>query len=786
MPRLTALSTIVAAAVGLAGLGTATAGARILNAEGVLPPGQSGFVSIPGVAAGTGSPHLYDQQPLFIDFKRKPFQMDQPGTTETVKPGVTITRDAFGVPAVRGDSDVDAWYGAGYAVAQDRLFQLDAFRHATQGRLAELTGKDALPDDLIARRDYYTPAERDAMFAALPAALRARTEAYRDGINAWISHVQANPQDLPGEYPATGTTLSPWTVQDTISVGIFLARTVPSGDGQELRNLRAVQDSGKPAVLDALVPLRLPGQLSTVPRANGYFSQGPRLTARQERAARTRSLRFAATLPKTPPAAAGAASRKAQLAPGRLGRVGGSSMFAVREPGGRAVLFNGPQLGYSVPELFVELEVHAPGLDVRGVTAAGVPVIGIGHNNDVAWGITSGLSDDDDLYAEKLVPGQPEQYYFKGQVRQMDCRDEVFTYKSPPTDLLGGTVTPPGTKTERICRTVHGPVQSRQGDVAYARRYAIFGHEIETLAGLADVNAAHSLADVEAGVRKLTWNENLMAADSGGNIGYWHPGLLQLRPRAYDQRLPLPGTGEAEWPGLVDRAKLPRVVNPKQGWLANWNNVPSQGWTSGDGESSERITGQFHRVGWLMRLVRKLSKAPSFEAAKQTVRLEGTTAQQRPLAGTQLRRAAKGATGPAAAVLRTLLAWSGNYTATDAAGTVDPGVATWEAFKEQAARRAVAPLGAGAALFEAKPGNSHAFDNTDKEAYALRTLTPAGYRKAAAATFAQLAKDFGTEDPARWRSPRAMYKIAAQGAGQPPPLPFFDRGTWEQVVEVGP
>ncbi len=233
---------------------------------------------------------------------------------------------------------------------------------------------------------------------------------------------------------------------------------------------------------------------------------------------------------------------------------------------------------------------------------------------------------------------------------------------------------------------------------------------------------------------------------------------------------------------------MPHVINPKQGWLANWNNIPSQGWTTGDGESTERVTGQFHRVGWLMRVVRGLHglRAPTFADAGNAVKRAGSTAQQRPLASARLKRAAKGADGDAAKVLGTILAWDGDYVATDAAGTVDPGVATWEAFKTEAATIAVAPFAAGAKEFEDRPGSSHAFDVTDKEAYALRTLTPAGYRAAAVAAAAKLAERFGSPDATKWREPRTMYRITAQGGQQAPPLPFFDRGTWEQVVELGP
>ncbi len=84
----------------------------------MLPPGQSGYVSIPGVADGTGSPHLTDQTPLFIDFRLRPFGFDQPAdSTETPAAGVTIERDSFGIPSVTGETDYDAWFGVGYAAA---------------------------------------------------------------------------------------------------------------------------------------------------------------------------------------------------------------------------------------------------------------------------------------------------------------------------------------------------------------------------------------------------------------------------------------------------------------------------------------------------------------------------------------------------------------------------------------------------------------------------------------------------------------------------------------------
>ena len=157
---------------------SALAAAGVRSAESVLPPGQSGFVP---PDEGTENPHLTDQVALFESFAFKPAGFDQPGSVESPRAGVTITRDAYGVPNVRAGSADDAWFGVGYAVAQDRLVELELFRRSTRGRLAEVLGEGRLASDIVARRDFYTPAELRAQIRGLPAALRARFESYAGG-----------------------------------------------------------------------------------------------------------------------------------------------------------------------------------------------------------------------------------------------------------------------------------------------------------------------------------------------------------------------------------------------------------------------------------------------------------------------------------------------------------------------------------------------------------------------------------------------------------------------------
>ena len=775
--------------------------ADVLQAEAVLPPGQSGYVSIPGVASGTGSPHLTDQTSLFTNFQLRPFGFDQPATSrETPASGVTIERDAYGVPSITGSGDREAWFGVGYAAAEDRLFELELFRRAGEGRLAEILGSSYLDDDLIARRDYYTDAEVDAMVSQVPAQLQDRLAAYRDGINAYIDYLSTHPTEIPGEFIALGVPLSDWKIRDSARIGILLARTVPSGDGNELENAQVLSQVGRKG-FNRLAPVRTDTSIATIPKREGVFESQPGRTRRDERRGFRRSRDFlngidlaGASGPGTlaSPADAAAVEPARGEAPGAdLARIlphGGSFMWAISDKKHkRGYLFNGPQLGFAIPELFFEFELHSPTQDVRGVSAAGLPLVGIGHNGDLAWGFTSGLSDEDDLFAVKTTGN--ESYEFKGRSVPMDCRNEVFDYNTPATsipDLITDPGLPSGSVTERICRTSQGPVQFRGDGVAYARRYAIWNRELETLTGLSALNDARNVKAADRALRQVTWNENVMAVDSKGKIGYWHPGLHPLRSRRWDERLPFPGDGRAEWRGLLPRKKDPHVVNPKRNWLVNWNNPPSVGWTNGDGPARERLNGDFHRVRLIQSLVRKVAKRPTYQRSREIEFTSGSTAQQFRFVDRKKLRAAKRRRGGIAAdTIAELMRWDGNYTRTAADGTIDPGVSIWEEFKSQLEAIVLAPYGPAIKPLAGATSTSHEYDITPGEALALRELRPRAYAKAAERTGEALSRRFGSPSPTAWRAPRLMYDVTAQGAAAPPDLPFFDRGTWTQSLEMG-
>ena len=214
----------------------------------------------------------------------------------------------------------------------------------------------------------------------------------------------------------------------------------------------------------------------------------------------------------------------------------------------------------------------------------------------------------------------------------------------------------------------------------------------------------------------------------------------------------------------------PRRDQPTQGWLANWNNLPSAGWTSGDGTARKRTDGAFFRAGLLFPLVRALARKPTFAGLQDLIHRSGTTAQQFPVARGRLAAAARGLrSGRAATVLGVLLRWDGSYARTAPDGTVDARRGDVGGLPRPA--RAPDPLWLGpgvgwladeGALGFLHPGYHagapyHYFDASHLQSYALRTQRRPSYRIAAERAFDALAQRFGSTDPAKWRIPRPMF-----------------------------
>lgn len=516
---------------------------------------------------------------------------------------ITIVRDGYGVPHVHADSRDALSYGAGYALAQDRLWQMHLFRHIAKGRLSEILGPVVVDIDKSVRFMTYTADERARRFATYPAEIRSGLEAFARGINAWIDEVNGDPTKLPFEFAEFGELpIADWTVDDSVALADVLILSFGAGGGSELRYAALLEslierhgEAQGREMFDDLIRTDDPDAARTIPDDVAW--EGTPTGARAAEAEARRGLEGDARLSlegsgggsgggdpvagllaqlELIPDASKAARKSAWLERGlqtiRAIFSFGSNAQLVDEnlsETGNTLQTGGPQVGYMVPQWLADFGLHGDGIDVTGMTFAGAgPAVLIGRGPGYAWTTTTGSSDLTDTYVEQLAEGDSRAYVFNGEEEPMECRTETYTFRGAPFDE------------QEICRTRHGPVTAfdEANGVAYSIRYAWFNREGQTLEGFFGFNFAHSLEDYATSANTLASNHNMFYSDDQGESGYWTPGNHPVRADGVDLRLPQDGTGSSEWQGLRPIEDVPHAVNPERGWLANWNNQPAAGW----------------------------------------------------------------------------------------------------------------------------------------------------------------------------------------------------------------
>lgn len=490
-----------------------------------------------------------------------------------------VTRDAFGVPKIEASSPVKAYEGLGYAVAQDRLWQMELARRMATGRMAEI-------DPALRRTDESTlrtaPTEAGVrrQFAALSEATRNCFEAYAEGVNRAIAERKAD-GTLPPGYAEAGIEPEPWTPMDSAQIGIVLMRRFGTGGAGELRALALLEyfktqkvKGRELDVLDDLAWNNDPLSIPTLSPEDDKVKPRPVIFPAWTRA---QTLAQWNELPKPnllelAGAVASVQQDERQLVAARLGIADHWGSYAVvagprRSKSGRPILLGAPQMGHSTPSVVHEVALRAPGLQVNGMNVPGIPMIAIGFTPQIAWTLTSGVADIEDIVATRIKDGKLE----RGEL----ATDE-FVRK-----LRGG-----GTYTFSRQRTMHGPVilNSPSAGVVMSVRSALHGRElsgVEAVLAIKDFRQGQAGSPLSA-AKGAAPSFNVFYAAVDGRIGWRYAGLVPLRAPGFDPRLPLPDRPETDWRGFVPFSQMPSVENPASGLIANWNNKPASWWPNGD------------------------------------------------------------------------------------------------------------------------------------------------------------------------------------------------------------
>ena len=505
--------------------------------------------------------------------------VDAPKTTvEKITVGgdtVTIVRDAYGVPRVFAETLHGLFAGNGYAVAEDRAWQMEKYRLDATGRLAEAFGERFLDHDKEIRRDGMTREEWRAEFQRLPKDVQEIVQAYVDGVNRYWEDGGAKKR-IPPEFAKDNWEPAPWQVEDVMAIGGMMGRRFGASGANHLRNQAIVEYLAKRLgsteaarkVFDDLAWTDDPAAITTVEKATTRKT-GPS-PARAPRAAVMPSSVEPDQLLRLHRILNGvdvyAAARELGL-PTKWGSY--SWVLAPsKSTSGNALLLGGPQMGFSTPQIAHQIQLTGAGFNVMGMGFAGMPGILIGANDHIAWTSTSGASHNEDVFVEKLNPANPAQYYHRGAYKEIEHRVERILVKGKPAVDFD------------VYRTVHGPVISwaREKGVAYSKQMSYFAKEYSTLEAFLRLNTATRIQDVQAATAKIASSHNIIAATVDGDIGFWHGGFFPVYAGGVDPRFPLRGTGEDDWQGILPFERNPQVVNPPGGILYNWNNKPAPDW----------------------------------------------------------------------------------------------------------------------------------------------------------------------------------------------------------------
>ncbi len=560
-------------------------------------------------------------------------------STETPRPGVTITRDRYGVPHIKGSSYDDVAFGAGYANIEDRMFLTDILRHTGAADMAEFVGPT--PANIAMDREQlriapYTTQEANAQIAAIATRYGAEGRRLIGALDAMVAGMNAAQRklcplafggslpgdpgagfgpDCPAEYAALQKPPTPYTPADIVSIASLVGGIFGKGGGGEYANavwltqlerkygdtvgrqiyddLREKNDTEAPTTSPFAVPYGGGGVDPNLPGVAMPDLGGPSAPGTGADAGSTGT--GGAGLPGSLPPNYGVVDGpfgKMDLGLRPHGMSNALLVDAKHSASGHPVVVFGPQTGYYTPQLLVEQELDGPGVHARGVSFAGTNlVVELGRGVDYAWSATSSSDDIVDTVMDRLCnadgskPTVDSTSYLDASDRCVPMQRYVHSETGLPN---AAAQAPPAQLNMLVLKTRHGVVQLRTTvhgvPVAVVTQRSTYGHELDSAVGFARANNpgyVHDAASFKRAFSAVDYTFNWFYVDSR-DIAYFNSALLPVRAPGVDGDLPRWGEATYDWRGFVDVAHHPQAVNPPTGYLVSWNNKQAPAFAAAD------------------------------------------------------------------------------------------------------------------------------------------------------------------------------------------------------------
>jgi penicillin G amidase len=444
---------------------------------------------------------------------------------------VEIRRDPEGVPYLFAANRRDLFFAQGFVHAQDRLWQMEVNRRLALGRLSEVFGTGALDTDRLCRTmGFARMAAQD--YHLVDADMQGLLQAYCDGVNAWIAKIGSR---LPVEFKLAKFSPEPYEPLHVLAWTRVLTLQLSNGWGHELARAHFIEALGPEfaAELDMRHDPRNPATLPDGIEFNALHPDG-RLAAMQGPFMRD---------------------------------IGGSNAWALsgnRTDTGKPYLCSDPHLVGLMPSIWYQIYMECPDFRVQGVSLPGMPLVMIGHNSHISWGITLAFSDIQDLFVEQFEPGDTHRYLHMGVWKQAEVHPETIRIKGKAEPHV-----------EQVVVTHNGPVLSGVVDTG-GQMLALNSPAVRPSAltmGWYKLDQARDWNGFVNAMRDIDApGLNIVYADVAGNIGYWMTGKTPIRGKGQGELPSIGWTGEYDFKGYVPFEEMPHLFNPQRGYIVSANN----------------------------------------------------------------------------------------------------------------------------------------------------------------------------------------------------------------------
>ena len=511
---------------------------------------------------------------------------------------VEILIDSQGVPHIFAQNDHDLYFAQGYMTAKDRLWQMDFQTRFASGRLSEVIGEKAIELDRYQRRmGMVYGAEAMLLEGMADPKSKLIIEAYSQGINAYIKEL--SPKDYPIEFKILNYKPENWTPLSTALLLKLMSATLARGT-DELAMTNILEQYGQnviddlfpnyPYKEDPIIPKGTLWNFNTNKENSTAISQTISSLKRdqQHRQDSELSSRLLAVQNK--------------LLTIEKPENQGSNNWAIsgsRTNTGCPILANDPHLDLTLPSIWYQIQLHAPGVNVYGVSIPGAPSVIIGFNSDVAWGVTNVGSDVLDWYKIQFKDNKYQEYLVDGKWEKTRIKVEEIMVRGQETIL------------DTVYYTHHGPVSYTKHSKAkeftmtqnipedYALKWVAHlpSDEVKTFYKL---NRAKNYDDYrQALVYFSAPAQNFVFADRQGDISITSNGLFPLKEKKQGKFLLDGSDSTDEWKKRIPYLDNPTVKNPERGYVSSANQWPVDksypyylGWEFAPYERAHRINTQ--------------------------------------------------------------------------------------------------------------------------------------------------------------------------------------------------